>query len=222
MRARGSMRLAAVMGAAALIVALEAGPALAGDEPPEDALITADDLSGDWAEGPPADDDDDLATDAAAAEIDACQRIIEIQEDVEDASKADGSTFELDGQEIQSGVGVVTKKGAKRAVKVYRSGDAAECFEELLLAGPVTAEFDVETDSGEGPDIGDGSAAITAVLNGEDESTGEAFEFSFQLVMVRVGKTLAVYEYESQDGDDNEDEFTDAVEAAGERLEEAA
>jgi hypothetical protein len=223
MRARRSIRLAVVTSVAALLVAVGSEPALAGgDEVPEEGLIEADDLSGDWEEGPPDEDDDDASLDEAAEEIDACQDIIEIQEDFEGAAKAEGSTFELEGQEVKSGVGVVTKKAAKQAVKVYGSGDGAECFEELLAAGPLTAEVDIETDSGEGPDVGDGSAFISAVLSGEDESTGEPFEFSLELVMVRVGKTLAIYEYERQDGGADEDEFDDAVEAAGERLEEAA
>ena len=203
--------------------ALGAGPALAGgDDPPEDGLIVADDLSGDWDEGPPDEDDDD-SLDDAAAEIEACAGIIEIQEEVDDAPKVEGSTFTLDGEQIKSGVAVVSKRAAKRAVKAYRS-DGSDCFEELLSASAPTTNYEVGTQSGPGPDAGDGSAFITAVITGEDESTGEPFELVFQLVIVRAGGTIAVYEYEAQaddDGGSGGEDFTDAVEAAGERLAEA-
>jgi hypothetical protein len=206
-----------------LIVALGSGPALAGgNEPPEDGLIEADDLSGDWEEGPPDEDDDDASLDDAAEEIDACERLLKLSDTIEDAERVVGSTFTLDGQEIESTVGVVGKKRAKRIVSTYASDDAADCYEELLGTNPITAEVDVEAESGEGPDIGNGSALLAAEASGEDESTGETFSFSFQFVVVRVGGTLAVYGYENQDGAANEDEFADAVEAAGERLEDAA
>ncbi|MGQ0803525.1 MAG: hypothetical protein ACT4PI_06660 [Actinomycetota bacterium] len=222
MHARRITRLAAAAGVGALAFALGSGPALAGGEPPEDGLITADDLSGDWEEGPPEEDDENASLDEAAEEIDACQGILKISDKVEKADKADGSTFELDGQTIESTVGVVGKKTAKRAVSAYASGDAADCFAELLTSNPVAAEADVEAESGEGPDIGDDSAILAASVSGEDESTGGTLSFSFQVVIVRVGGTLALYGYENQDGGANEDEFADALAAAGERLEEAA
>jgi len=185
-------------------------------------LIEADDLSGDWEEGPPEEDDDDASLDGAAEDIDACQDILRIMERIEGSSNVDGSVFTLDGQEIKSTVGVVSKKTAKRALAVYKSGDSADCFEELLGTNPAGAAADVETESGEGPDLGDDSALLAAEVSGEDESTGETLTFSFQLVLVRVGGALAVYQYENQDGGADEEEFVDAVEVTGERLEEAA
>src|SRR5687767_698980 len=100
MHLRRLSRPAGLLCISTLAVVLGAGPAPAGgDEPPEEGLIGADDLSGDWEEGPPDEDDDDGLEDAAA-EIDACEGVLEIQEEVDDAPKVEGSTFTFDGEEI--------------------------------------------------------------------------------------------------------------------------
>jgi hypothetical protein len=220
---------------ASAVVAVAVGTAVSGatavavaGDPPDEGLITLDDLPAGWEDGPVEEDEDDEETDRAARKIDACKRFVKASKTIENAPQAESPTFSSRDQKISSDVAQLKKEAtAEDLFGVLDSDRSVECFRKvfrLLLTreveeqggGDGTPSFSAEIERGPGLDVGDESSALTVDLT--VEAQGAEASFFFELLVVRVGPTLAAYEFESEGGRGDVEVFMTAADAAASRI----
>lgn len=159
---------------------------------PEDGLLEADDLSGQWEETP-ADGVADFATTIEPA-VPICEPAADLIADG-DVTPVDGPTFTQDGQEVSSYVLDVGAKLAKRVIKTFK-----KC--------------------GSKPAAGVGKNSATwSAPQFEETADGELTVTSdLYFVLARVGSTLGVYEATGDGTEVDKKDINKAVKAALKRL----